>query len=336
MANLEELKARLVAAIEANKAENKRFEPVKILQAAAEKFKTAQDKAAAKKELQEAFLAVKNANFILPKPLQVIFDQCSKVFGATKKEEEITKTKIIICRHIVTYQNMDCNTYTQMSIVLGQQAKGSPDDVTHHIHLNPPFDVERYTWAANSKSWIPETDPQFSPAKETITSFSNPIENILYKQFEKELANNLDDYMTAYEKVGGQKYPLMTANSLLWKVNHVNNCGLAATNFSISATEFDAQKYLVFSDAGTRILERNITQAAAFFANTRSVSLEMTIFVPAGFPADRIKVIVEKEIKKQFERLPTTQQLGMPPFNIKTDIIRGATTIDIFWDNFSE
>lgn len=54
------------------------------------------------------------------------------------------------------------------------------------------------------------------------------------------------------------------------------------------------------------------------------------------FKTAKDKAAAKKEIKKQFERLPTTQQLGMPPFNIKTDIIRGATTIDIFWDNFSE
>ena len=217
MATIEKLKARLAAVINGYKAENKRFELSKNLQAAAENFKTAQDKTAAKAELKAAFLAVKNAGFILSAPLKIIFDQCSKVFGTAEKQEEITKTKIIICRHIISYQNMDCNKYTQMSIVLGQQAEGNSTEATHNMHFRPPFDVQRYSWAATSNSWLPESDPQLPPANETVNEFTNQTEVELYAQFASALKGNLSAYVAAYEKAGGQKYPLATANSILWR-----------------------------------------------------------------------------------------------------------------------
>ena len=121
MATLEELKARLLVVIEGNKAENKRFEPIKNLETAAKNFKTAQEKVKSKIAPQTAFLAVKKAGFILPNSLKIIFDQCAKVFGTAEKQEYfgikieyyeengVKKGKIVILASFLVLNEEECD-----------------------------------------------------------------------------------------------------------------------------------------------------------------------------------------------------------------------------------
>ena len=343
---LKELKARLLAVVAGYKAENIRFVPIKNLQIAAEKFQKAKDKtskAEAKIELKTAFLAVSAANFVLNGAIKTIFDHCSKVFVAAPEKEDGITTKIIICRHITPYQNNDCSKYTQMSIVLGKQNHNSTkDSADAELHFNPPFNVERYTWAATSKTWLPEFDPQLPPANETISSFSDATEARLYKQFVGALTGNLAAYIKAYEKIGGQKYPLATANSTLWKAHKEERCTFWGT-WSLSTLDYDGQGGFVLGSASVIALTAMLNLAFTFFENAHTINTNILVSIPLQFIQANAGLTMTTIISN-FIRTAITNRLQsaymieqgliqMPTLNIEIERDRRNTNvIQIVWN----